>query len=68
RAKSLIDKTDRYLNDKVGEEKYQDIKDSVVEFGNDSKDIIVDGYEGAKDILQSGFSKVKSWYERKRDE
>ncbi|MDD2377425.1 MAG: hypothetical protein PHD10_02010 [Bacilli bacterium] len=67
RTRKLINKTDNYLNEKVGEEKYQNFKKSVNEFGNDSKEIIVSGYEGAKKIAKSGFSKAKSWYENMRD-
>lgn len=59
--------TDDFLEEKIGEQRYQNIKDATSEFGNDVKEITVEAFEGAKELTKKGISSIKKWYEDKRD-
>lgn len=59
--------TDDFLEEKIGEQRYQNIKDATSEFSNDVKEITVEAYEGAKELTKKGISSIKKWYEDKRD-
>ena len=59
--------TDDFLEEKIGEQRYQNIKDATSEFSNDVKEITVEAFEGAKELTKKGISSIKKWYEDKRD-
>lgn len=67
KVKQGISYTDSFLEEKIGEEKYQDIKDATTEFGSDVKDITVEAFNDSKELVKEGFSIVKNWYENMRD-
>ena len=57
-----ISKTDNYLENKLGEEKYENIKEKASDAKDRSKEI----YSEAKDGASKTLKKVKNWYENKR--
>lgn len=59
--------TDNFLEEKIGEERYQNIKEATNEFGNDVKEITVEAFDGAKELTKKGLNSIKKWYENKRD-
>jgi len=62
-----LSNTDNFLEEKIGEERYKNIKDATSDFGNDVKEITIEALDGAKELTKKGISSIKEWYENKRD-
>ena len=62
-----LSNTDSFLEEKIGEERYKNIKDATSDFGNDVKEITIEALDGAKELTKKGISSIKEWYENKRD-
>lgn len=67
KIKEGLNYTDNFLEEKIGEERYQGIKDATTEFGSDVKDITVDAFNDSKELVEKGFGYLKDWYEDVRD-
>ncbi|MGE5455979.1 MAG: hypothetical protein ACM3O4_02630 [Ignavibacteriales bacterium] len=67
KIKEGLNYTDNFLEEKIGEERYQGIKDATKEFGSDVKDITIDAFNDSKEIVEKGFGYLKGWYEDVRD-
>lgn len=63
KAKEYLDKTDRYLEEQIGEDKYQQYKDTVSKVWDITKDVGNDLLEEGKNV----WGNIKSWYENATD-
>lgn len=63
KTQEYLDKTDLYLEEQIGEDKYQQYKDTVSKVWDITKDVGNDLLEEGKNV----WANIKSWYENATD-